>query len=420
MTCSAIELQAFPSRSTLPASSDSQLVYVMVVASPQGLPVSVPRLPLNLCLVVDQSSSMRGDRLFQVKEAAGRILDRLGADDYFSLVTFNDHAHTVIPAQRVGTNAALLKNMISDIEAEGGTEMATGLEMAVQEIQRAFLMHSMSRIILLTDGRTYGDEGQCVKIARKAQQKSIGLTALGIGHEWNEDLLEVMTASENSHSRYITSAYDIPQVFDDELKRMHSIFARGVQLLVETRSDCTLRSLDRIQPFIAPIPFKGERDLRWVGNLGDWPGTDVQSFLMELVVPPLTDGDYPLLHLVLRFDLPVKDTTNQMCELTLNVAVRPASTVSAEVDLTIKHWLERLIAYRLQDRAWKNIQTGSIDEAVMQLQMAGTRLLEAGEDELARTIRDEVTRLLKLGTPTAEGRKRIKYGTRGLIKGPNR
>jgi Mg-chelatase subunit ChlD len=420
MTCSAIELQAFPSRSTLPASSDPQLVYVMVVASPQGLPVSVPRLPLNLCLVVDRSSSMRGDRLFQVKEAAGRILDRLGADDYFSLVTFNDHAHTVIPAQRVGTNAALLKNMISDIEAEGGTEMATGLEIAVQEIQRAFLMHSMSRIILLTDGRTYGDEGQCVKIARKAQQKSIGLTALGIGHEWNEDLLEVMTASENSHSRYITSAYDIPQVFDEELKRMHSIFARGVQLLVETRSDSTLRSLDRIQPFIAPIPFKGERDLRWVGNLGDWPGTDVQSFLMELVVPPLAEGDYPLLHLVLRFDLPVKDATNQMCELTLNVAVRPPSTISEEVDLTIKHWLERLIAYRLQDRAWKNIQTGSIDEAVMQLQMAGTRLLEAGEDELARTIRDEVTRLLKLGTPTAEGRKRIKYGTRGLIKGPNR
>ncbi|NJN67626.1 MAG: VWA domain-containing protein [Chloroflexaceae bacterium] len=420
MTCSAIELQAFPSRSILPASDNPQLVYVMVVASPQGLPVSVPRLPLNLCLVIDRSSSMRGDRMFQVKEAAGRILDRLGAEDYFSLVTFNDRAHTVIPTQRVGTNAGLLKNLMNDLEAEGGTEMATGLELAVQEVQRAFLMHSMTRIIILTDGRTYGDEGQCVKIARKAQQKGIGLTALGIGHEWNEDLLEIMTASENSHSRYITSVQDIPEVFDDELRRMHSIFARGVQLLIETHSDSTVRSLDRIQPFIAPIPFKGEHDLRWVGNLGDWPGAEVQSFLMELVVPPLTEGDYHLLRLVLRFDLPIRDATNQRCELDLNVAVRPAHTVSNEVDLTVKHWLERLVAYRLQDRAWKNLQTGSIDEAVMQLQMAGTRLLEAGEDELARTIREEVTRLLKLGTTTAEGRKRIKYGTRGLIKAPNR
>jgi hypothetical protein len=47
--------------------------------------------------------------------------------------------------------------------------------------------------------------------------------------------------------------------------------------------------------------------------------------------------------------------------------------------------------------------------------MAGTRLFEAGEVDLARTVQEEATRLLRSGQTSAEGRKRIKYGTRGLM-----
>lgn len=409
-----IQLRSTLSRSVLPASAEPQLVYVLLELSAQGMPTALPKLPLNLCLVIDRSSSMRGERLQQVKEAAARIVDMLGDDDYFALVTFNDRAEVVVPTQRV-RNRGDLKRMLGEVEAAGGTEMATGMALALQEIQKPLLTRGVSRILLLTDGRTYGDESRCVEIARRAQSRGIGLTALGVGSEWNEDLLETMAARENSRTQYITSAAEIARVFTDEVQRMSSIFAQEVALRVEVRPGALLRSLDRVRPFIAGVQTVEERELVWGASLGDWSGTDPQALLLEVVAPPLGAGDHPLLRLNLRYNLPGMNLLHQQGELVLRVAVRSADSVAYEVDATVKHWLERLVAYRLQASAWQDVADGRVEDATRRLQMAGTRLFEAGETELARTVQEEATRLLRSGNASAEGRKRIKYGTRGLI-----
>jgi Ca-activated chloride channel homolog len=413
-----IRLQRTLSRAVLGESAEQQLLYILLEATPEGTATQLPKLPLNLCLVIDRSSSMRGDRLTQVKDAAGKIVDQLGQDDYFSLVVFNDRADVVVPAQRA-TSRADLKQAIGRVEAAGGTEMATGMALALQEIQRPMLARGISRMLLLTDGRTYGDESRCVEIARRAQGRGIGITALGVGNEWNEDLLETMTARENSRAHYIASAQDIATVFADELKRMHSIFAQQVRLQLAARPGGLVRSLDRVRPFIAPVAIAEEADLRWSGSLGDWPGSDLQAFLIEVVVPPLGVGDHPLLKISLRYDLPGASLRDQSAEEIVRVAVRPAGEVAYQVDAAVKYWLERLVAYRLQSSAWQEVEAGRIDEATRRLQMAGTRLFEAGEVALAQTVQEEATRLLRAGHASEEGRKRIKFGTRGLMgRGP--
>jgi Ca-activated chloride channel homolog len=409
-----IQLRSTLSRSILPESSEAQLVYVLLELSAQGMPTNLPKLPLNLCLVIDRSSSMRGERLQYVKDGAARIVDMLSDDDYFGLITFNDRAEVVVPAQRA-RNKHELKRMIGMVEAAGGTEMATGMALALQEIQKPMFSRGVSRILLLTDGRTYGDESRCVEIARRAQSRGIGVTALGVGGEWNEDLLETVAARENSRTQYITSALDISKVFTDEVKRMSSIFAQDIALRVEMRPGAMLRSLDRVRPFIAPLQVTEEREALWSASLGDWPGGDPQALLIEVVVPPLTVGDHPLLRLTMRYSLPGMNLHNQQGELVLRIGIRPPDQVAYEVDATVKHWLERLVAYRLQAGAWQQVEQGQIEEATRRLQMAGTRLFEAGEVELARTVQDEATRLLRSGQTSAEGRKRIKYGTRGLM-----
>ena len=409
-----IRLQRTLSRSIIASSNEPQLLYVLLDAAPEGTSAQLPKLPLNLCLVIDRSSSMRGERLMQVREAAHRIVDQLGPDDYFSLVAFNDRADVVISAQRV-VNKADMKRAVNTVEAAGGTEMASGMALALQEIQRPLLANSISRLMLLTDGRTYGDEGRCVEIARRAQGRGIGLTALGIGSEWNEDLLETMTARENSRAHYITSANEITQVFSDEITRMHSIFAQRVQLNVAVRPGGLLRSLDRVRPFIGPVPITETGDLEWQGNLGDWPSSDVQSFLLEVVVPPLPVGDHPLLRVALRYDLPGAGARDQVQEDIVRLAVRPAQETNYEVDATVRHWLERLVAYRLQSSAWKDVEEGRIEDATRRLQMAGTRLFGAGEAVLARTVQEEAARLARSGSASEEGRKRIRFGTRGLM-----
>src|SRR5919201_5036534 len=87
-----IRIQRTLSRAVLAESDEPQLLYILLEATPEGLPAQLPKLPLNLCLVIDRSSSMRGDRLSKVKDAAGRIIDQLTQDDFFALVVFNDRA----------------------------------------------------------------------------------------------------------------------------------------------------------------------------------------------------------------------------------------------------------------------------------------------------------------------------------------
>jgi uncharacterized protein YegL len=413
-----IRLQRTISRPVVSESAEPQLLYILLEATPEGLAAELPKLPLNICLVIDRSSSMRGERLNQVKDAASKIIDQLSQDDFFSLVVFNDRADTLVPAQRV-TKKADLKQAIARIEAAGGTEMANGMALALQEIQRPMVSRGISRMLLLTDGRTYGDESRCVEIARRAQQRGIGLTALGVGDEWNEDLLETMTARENSRAHYIASAQDITSVFAEELKRLHSIFAQQVRIKLAVRPGGQVRSLDRVRPFIGPIAISEETDLHWSGNLGDWPGSDVHAFLIEVVAPPLSAGEHPLLKITVQYDLPGANQRDRVAEDIVRVRVLPGNEAGYQVDSTVKYWLERLVAYRLQSSAWQEVEAGRLDEATRRLQMAGTRLFEAGEVALAQTVQEEATRLLRSGNTSDEGRKRIKFGTRGLMgQGP--
>lgn len=411
---SPIQLQAFANRTTVPTSRESQLVYVMIISTAQDIMPTSAIPHIHLCLVLDRSSSMRNERLYYVKEAAQNIIDQMHPNDSLSVITFHDHAQVVIPTQTVG-NKNHLKYLINDIEATGGTEIAQGLDMAYKEMKQTLPLHDIHHIILLTDGHTYGDEQRCLEIARYLKSHNIGLTTLGIGEGWNEDFLEALSATENSTTHYITHAQNISATFTNELKRMYSLLAQKVQLLITGHSQCVVRSLDRVQPYIAPINLRKERYIHWIGNLGNWAGIESQAFLAEIVVPPLDAGHYPLLHITLRYTLP-GTTEQQHNETSLEIDVSHSHDISPDIDMTIRYWLERLTAYRLQARAWQHIETGHVNQAIQELTMASTRLFAVGDVDLASTIRQETNRLRTSGHPSSEGRKRIKYGTRGLLK----
>jgi Ca-activated chloride channel family protein len=81
--------------------------------------------------------------------------------------------------------------------------------------------------------------------------------------------------------------------------------------------------------------------------------------------------------------------------------------------------LSRLMLYRMQDRARKDLEKGNIDSATRQLQVLASKLLTQGERSLAQTILLEVDHLQKQNSLTIEGSKKIKYGTRSLFNAPS-
>lgn len=273
----------------------------------------------------------------------------------------------------------------------------------------------MSRLVLLTDGRTYGDESRCVEIARRAQTKGIGITALGVGEEWNEDLMETIAASENSRTEYITSAQQILEVFAQELNRLQNVVAQNVELRLHMHPQAEIRSLYRVRPFIAAMTAQPHSETLWRLPLGEWVGRDDQIFLLEMVSPPLPAGQQTLARIELSYQVPSVSSEPMLAQVDVQLPVKPVDQIRPDVDGVVKHWLERTVAYRLQASAWEQVEQGNLEEATKKLRMAGTRLLESGQTALAQTVQEEATRLLRSGAASDEGRKRIKYGTRGLV-----
>ncbi|MBN1137901.1 MAG: DnaJ domain-containing protein, partial [Anaerolineae bacterium] len=186
----ALVLSTTVSHELLPCLGESQTLYILVkISSAEG--IESRRIPLNLCLVLDRSTSMKGARLQQVKEAARYIVDQLGDNDILSVISFSDRAEIAVPGQWPADKAAA-RAAISRIQADGGTELLQGLKMGLEELSRWRRDDMFSSLILLTDGQTYGDDQACLEQAGWAGLQRIQLVTMGIGPDWNDDLLDRM------------------------------------------------------------------------------------------------------------------------------------------------------------------------------------------------------------------------------------
>ena len=77
--------------------------------------------------------------------------------------------------------------------------------------------------------------------------------------------------------------------------------------------------------------------------------------------------------------------------------------------------LSQINLYHMQERARAEVSEGKVQEAGVRLQRLATQLLSMGEHELAQTALVEAERLQQTHMLSAEGEKRIKYGTRSLL-----
>ena len=90
------------------------------------------------------------------------------------------------------------------------------------------------------------------------------------------------------------------------------------------------------------------------------------------------------------------------------------NTAGITIDPEVRSLIEKVTAFRLQAKAWQDIAQGDIKSGTQRLTAVSTRLLNIGEKELANQVLQEIRNLEQRGTVSSGGRKRIKYGTRGL------
>jgi len=406
---SPISIDMLYSRSTVTIFEESQLVYALVELSASKKYSTQPIPPINICLIIDRSTSMHGIRLDTVKTSAIELVRQLKSNDTISIVTFSDRAEVLLPAGRRSDNN-VIENQIRMMRAGGGTEIFQGLEAGFEEVRRNLRQTLINHIILLTDGRTYGDEDQCLALADRAAASGIRITGLGMGTDWNDVFLDELTTRTGGSSFYISKINDIRQFLQEKFSSLNQIFAERVSLDLRSGSGVQLSSVFRLQPDSTDLPVRSSI------RLGSIPKNKKLSILLEFYVSPISKDIKRLTLANGEISLVLPFNPSRISKVPISLTRLTGESPSTELPpQPIFRALSQISLYRMQEKARQEVAEGKVQEAGKRLQRLATQLLAIGAHDLAQTALVEAERIQQTHLLSAEGEKRIKYGTRSLM-----
>jgi Ca-activated chloride channel family protein len=397
-------------RVPLPAGT-AQVAYLLIKAQPQASTTSAST-PINFCMVLDRSGSMEGPKMYNLKRAVNEVIATLQPDDQVAVVAFDETADVIVPLQPAADKVAL-KNRIEALRVQGGTAMSTGLQAGVDQLRSNLSSNRVSHLLLLTDGQTWGDEDDCRAFAQELGQMGVPITALGLGDEWNERLLDDLAAATGGTSDYIANPQDIGQSFKRAAQVAHATVVRNGRLLVRLANGVGPRAVYRVTPVIANLGYQPISEREISVDLGDIQSDTGASLLVELFIPARGAGEYRIAQAELTYDVPHEQRLDQRVRAEALLQIT-ADAHAPQADPRIMNIVERVTAFKLQTRALDEATAGNTSGATQKLRSAATRLLDLGELELADTMNRAADAMETGSGPSAADQKELTYRTRRL------
>jgi Ca-activated chloride channel family protein len=194
------------------------------------------RVPVNLALVLDRSGSMAGQKLADAKRAATELVGRLTAEDRLAFIDYGTDVR-MLPSRQVTEDVRReLLQAISELRDSGSTHISGGLSEAARALRPHLTEFRVSRAILLSDGQpTMGmvTEPELYGLVRSMRQEGITVSALGVGTDFQEQLMRGMAEQGGGFSGFIDDSARLAEVFSRELDQATRTVARGVELRLE-------------------------------------------------------------------------------------------------------------------------------------------------------------------------------------------
>jgi Ca-activated chloride channel family protein len=401
-------------KANLPVTGTQQMAYVLIEAKPGEVMADV-QMPLNFALVLDHSGSMSGEKLRNLKEAAKLAIDQMGPQDYISVVIFDDKVSTIAPGQPV-SNKAELKSKIDAIRDGGGTEMSKGMRSGLQEIQKAVAPNRVSRMLLLTDGQTFGDEAQCKSLATDICNAGASIVALGLGEDWNEDLLDAIKQASGGDSDFIEEPGQITKFFERTVQSMQATVVQNAEMVLRLVPGVTPRQVWQVIPLISNLGYHPISDRDVQVSMGELEKGQGKTLMVELIVPPRQEGRYRIAQAEVSYDVPATSVVGEKAKMDIVMNFTTDAALSQQYDARVMNIVEKVTAFKLQTRALDEAAAGDIPGATKKLRAAATKLLDMGEDELAQAAMEEAQRLEQGQQMSAKGTKKLRYETRKLTQ----
>lgn len=395
------------SQNALLRLEEAQVIYALVdiVATEEERDTS--NLPLNLSLVADNSTSMAGARLEILKAATKEIIQDLNEEDQISLVSFNDFAKVLLPSQSQ-PDMRRIESSVNGLFAEGGTEMFQGLEAGYHEIRKNITRNFVNHIILITDGHTYGDEDNCLSLAKKAADEDIGISAMGIGIEWNDTFIDQLCALTGGQSRFVQDIKQVKDFLEQSIASLKQANTRRVTLDILPAPGVQILSAFRILPEALPLLLQDTY------SLGILKKNEPHRVLFEFLINPIPEKVDQAVIAAGEFTL--KRTGRDLSiPFTLKRNLVPVSEELEPPIPEVIRAISHLTFYRLQEKAQHDLALGNAGTAYQRLMNLSSHLMAKGESGLAKIAMNEAQYIRSHNNFSPTGKKQLKYGTIHLM-----
>jgi Ca-activated chloride channel family protein len=244
-----------------------------------------PRPDANVCVAIDRSGSMTGDKMANARDGARSALAKLRATDYVSVVAYDHVVEVLVPARQASDRAAIEAG-IAQLRARGDTALFAGVVKCAEEVRKFASKNRVNRILLLSDGMANvgpSSPAQLGTLGANLAAEGISVATIGLGVAYNEDLMvELAVRSDGSHA-FVQHAADLARFLDEELGAVAAVVARDVEVKVRGAA--------------------GARPVRVIGRRADVVGHTVTTtlgkinggrqhlFIVELDVDPMHAGN---------------------------------------------------------------------------------------------------------------------------------
>jgi len=261
--------------------------YARVVLEGIEAPRNAERLPVSLTLVIDHSGSMSGQKMGQAREAAVSALDNLERGDRVSVVAFSSGSRVLVNQLTIGDgDIADAKRRIRQLRPTGGTNMHAALGDADRVSQRLFDGNRVNRVMLLSDGQPDNERG-LADIVGSMASKGVHTTTLGVGRDYNEDLMSRLADAGLGNYYFVERASALASIFEQELRSLAAVVAKEAVVTIATHDGV------RVLEVIGWDASRGERTTAVpVGDIFSGRKSDI---LLKVAIPAHAVGQAALI-----------------------------------------------------------------------------------------------------------------------------
>jgi Ca-activated chloride channel family protein len=198
--------------------------------------VETDREPISLSIVIDRSGSMKEDsKIGYVRQAVHLVTDNLTSDDHVAFIAYNHLVHVLVPLHKM-VNREYLHHRIDELTAEGYTNLSAGMLEGCAQLHKQLDKPGLHHVILLTDGlanRGVTNANSLVRLVDRCTRHGITLTTVGLGTEYNEQLLARMAQAGGGRYIYVAEPDKIPAAFEKELGALLDVVAQNTKLQMQ-------------------------------------------------------------------------------------------------------------------------------------------------------------------------------------------